>query len=135
MKRGTTWLDRSIVDLQMQYCLVLNNTEYVEAVREIEGPAAHVGYWLKDETAGATVNWAKSHDGMHHAIVAIKVTPDMTGPQIAARLCHEAVHIFQQQCHLMGEDKPSDEFAAWSIQHIAEALMQDYANRIERSAT
>lgn len=129
MKPGYTWLSRSLVELQMHYCLVLSNHEYAAAVREIEGPAAHVGYWLKDETADANVNWAKSPEGAHHAIVALRVKPDATGVDIAGCICHEAVHVFQEHCRLVGEEKPSDEYAAWSIEHIARSLMQDYANR------
>lgn len=130
MKRSPIWLNRSLIELQLHYCLVLSNEEYAAAVRQVEGRHAHVGYWMKDETAGATCNWAKGADGSHHAIVALRVRPELRGYQIASLLCHEAVHIWQEHCRRIGEDTPSDEFAAWSIQHIAQLLMQDYAERL-----
>jgi hypothetical protein len=130
MTRKPLWLNRSLIELQLHYCLVLNNEEYTAAVLEVEGPNAHVGYWQKSETAGATCTWAKGSDGSQHAIVALRALPDLKGYQIASLLCHEAVHIWQEHCRQIGEDTPSDEFAAWSIQHIAQLLMQDYAERI-----
>jgi hypothetical protein len=128
--RKPLWLNRSLIELQLHYCLVLSNAEYAAAVRAVEGPSAHVGYWLRDASAGATCNWSMSPDGEWHAIVALRVELGRPGYQIAGMLCHEAVHIFQEHCRRIGEDTPSDEFAAWSIQHIAQLLMQDYAERI-----
>jgi hypothetical protein len=127
--RKPLWLNRSLIELQLHYCLVLSNEEYAAAVREVEGPGGFVGYWLKDEHAGATCNWAKGADGVQHAIVALRIAPDAQAHEIVAQLCHEALHIFQHHCRAMGEDTPSDEFAAWSVQAITQALLHDLAKR------
>lgn len=38
---------------------------------------------------------------------------------VADFIVHEAVHVWQQICNIIGEDKPSKEFEAYSIQRIA----------------
>lgn len=41
-------------------------------------------------------------------------------------LVHEAVHVFQHCCELMGEEAPSAEFEAYQIQFIASNLFAMY---------
>lgn len=38
---------------------------------------------------------------------------------------HESVHVFQKLCYLVGEEEPGDEFAAYTIAHIAETILSD----------
>lgn len=45
-----------------------------------------------------------------------------------AMLVHEAVHISQHCCEIMGEDSPSAEFEAYQIQFIAKDLFAMYNN-------
>ena len=66
--------------------------------------------------------------GRHSAVVTLKVT-SQSGVQIAALLCHEAVHIWQQARDIMGEKSPSSEFEAYSIQRIAQDLMEQYCEQ------
>ncbi len=48
---------------------------------------------------------------------------------LATCLVHEAVHIFQYHCEYIGEEKPSSEFEAYSIQRISETLMRAYSEQ------
>jgi len=130
VKKTIEWLPNALIRLQAHYCLCLSQEEFTKAVRFVEGENAHVGYWMKDPGAGATCNYSKDSNGEHVIYVCLRVTPEATPVQIAAMLCHEAVHIFQHQCEIMGEEKPSCEFTAWSIQFIAQCLMQQYADRL-----
>lgn len=43
--------------------------------------------------------------------------------EIAGLMAHEAVHVFQHICDDMGENSPSHEFQAYSIQFIFQQLM------------
>jgi hypothetical protein len=46
--------------------------------------------------------------------------------QVYALLVHEAVHIWQDVKHRIGEDNPSSEFEAYAIQNISQELMLAY---------
>lgn len=41
-------------------------------------------------------------------------------------LVHEAVHVWQNACEQVGEDNPSAEFEAYSIEQIAENLINEW---------
>ena len=45
---------------------------------------------------------------------------------LAGLLAHEATHVWQEICECINEDEPSREFEAYSVQHIAQELMQAY---------
>ena len=56
------------------------------------------------------------------AIVQIGDTSKRTSVEIHGLLLHEAVHIWQRVRQRMGENNPSTEFEAYSIQAIAQDL-------------
>ncbi|MBB5443275.1 MULTISPECIES: hypothetical protein [unclassified Paraburkholderia] len=82
----------------------------------------------------ATAHWFNHQQGGQNlAIVCVdrETLADRTGTQIAALLVHEAVHVFQNICEHLGEESPSREFEAYSIQRIAQNLMHMYAELSE----
>ncbi len=44
--------------------------------------------------------------------------------EVMGVLCHESVHVFQSVCEFMGEEDPSPEFMAYSIQNIYQELLR-----------
>ncbi len=62
-------------------------------------------------------------------LVVINTAEMSDGIAIAGVLVHEAVHVWQYFCEDIGEENPSVEFEAYSIQAIAQALMRDYARQ------
>lgn len=68
---------------------------------------------------GAQVDY---YDGGKHCIVQLGDCSERTLIMIHGLLLHEAVHIWQRIKKLMGEDEPSIEFEAYSIQRIAQDL-------------
>ncbi|MFN3074718.1 hypothetical protein ACK1JC_14060 [Acinetobacter sp. TY2] len=60
------------------------------------------------------------------AIVQIGDTSKRTSVEIHGLLLHEAVHIWQRVRQRMGENNPSTEFEAYSIQSIAQDLFAMY---------
>lgn len=48
--------------------------------------------------------------------------------QIMMSIVHESVHVFQEACVDVHEEKPSDELEAYSIEKISLNLLQDYAD-------
>jgi hypothetical protein len=63
-------------------------------------------------------------DGFNSCVVT--VGSDNTDEMVIDVLVHEAVHVFQEACEVAGEDTPSSEFQAYSIQHIFSNLYQEY---------
>lgn len=60
------------------------------------------------------------------AIVQIGDTKGRDLIEVHGLILHEAVHIWQRLKELMGEDSPSIEFEAYSIQAIAQDLFSMY---------
>lgn len=53
-----------------------------------------------------------------------KIAPDETEMRIFGHAVHECVHAFQALCELIGETNPSDEFEAYTIQHMAMMVVE-----------
>lgn len=51
--------------------------------------------------------------------------------EIAGLLVHEAVHIWQKDCELRGEEEPSKEYEAYAIQIISQNLMWQYRDALK----
>jgi hypothetical protein len=122
------WLYRSLI-VGPYLALVLSSEEFHRALDHCRIPKADRASWMKTEHSNATSTYLENPDGELVCVVALRVKEGVTGVQIAALLVHEAVHVWQQFCERIGEDKPSAEFEAYSIQSIAQALMQAYADR------
>ncbi|NIE95171.1 hypothetical protein F3J02_01510 [Acinetobacter sp. Tr-809] len=76
-------------------------------------------YEFLESGADARVNF---QDG--YAVVQIGDCSKWDLIQIHGLLLHEAVHIWQEITQLMGEESPSVEFEAYSIQAIAQDLFE-----------
>ena len=50
-------------------------------------------------------------------------------PEVAGRLVHEAVHVWQRYCDHIGERRPGNEQEAYGIQSIAQELMQSFVEQ------
>lgn len=61
--------------------------------------------------------------GKPACIVCMPIQANHSTEQYHALLVHEAVHVWQYIRERMGEDRPSSEFEAYSIQGIAQELM------------
>ena len=130
MKPAQYWLpwDTSI---QPRVAFVLSQEEF-DAVFRDAGSTEKTS-WISGLNAAvnATTTWTTDCDGIPFYVVSLVPKPGVAGLKIAALLVHEAVHVFQYHCEYLGETAPSKEFEAYSIQFIAQALMQKYADRLE----
>lgn len=120
------WLARDTV-YAPRTVLCLSEREYMRTVESCNVPRPDP--WIDEERQVACVHtweWA----GSLVCVVCLAPPDDFDGIDIAAALMHESVHIFQRLCNSIGEDKPSREFEAYSIEHIAARLMREYARQI-----
>ena len=120
------WLDRHTV-FAPRSVLCLSEAEYLKAVAHCN--VKNPNPWILPSQDACVHTW--ECDGMLVCVVCVNPPCDYDGIDIAALLTHEAVHIFQRLCDSIGEDRPSREFEAYSIQRIAERLMREYARRME----
>lgn len=128
------WLARSLID-GPYLALVLCDRDYQRAMDHFKVPRAGRDPWILNEHSDATAHCLTHPDRGQAVVVALRVREGITGVQIAAMLVHEAVHVFQQFCDRIGERQPSEEFEAYSIQAIAQRLMQSYADQTAGGAT
>lgn len=80
-----------------------------------------------DSSLGMCYAIAGKDDRKPHSIVVISTDMDQRPLYEAISIIeHEAVHVFQNMCAAIGEDAPSAEFEAYSIQQIIRNLLFDY---------
>lgn len=125
------WLDRRMVDCPLHFGLCLSDVDLQRELQRL-GVKQEVPFMLADHAHATTHFLVHGATGRHCAIVCMCPPNDRTGVQIAALLVHESVHIWQEARARMGERSPSSEFEAYSIQAIAQELMQAYAEWSER---
>lgn len=118
------WLDRGLI-IGPYLALATNEAEYSKALKHLK--VKEETEWITNSHSDATCHWVESPDSGLCCIVAVRPKEETTGIQIAAILVHEAVHVWQQFCINIGEKTPSAEFEAYSIQAIAQRLMEAYA--------
>ena len=121
------WLDRTLTVCAYYYCLCLSEEEFKRAWKECGIPHSAPD-WVSPN-ANATAH-TLTHNGKALAFVCLGSTEGKTGIQVAALLCHEAVHIWQRHASYIGSfNDHGDEEEAYAIQNIAQALMESYVEK------
>ena len=122
------WLHRSLIS-GPYLCLVRSQKDFDGVIKQsgVTDPLRWLGVG-----ASATTTSIKNLGNERITIVSLNpgVERDHSPIQIAALLCHEAVHVVQHHCHAIGEDSPSDEFEAYAIEQIALRLMFAYTREL-----
>lgn len=120
------WLSRETVRAP-HLLLCLTEVEYQRAVRHCVVPNAPP--WIDEERQLASVHtWER--EGTLVCVVCLAPGALEQDPvDVVLTLVHEAVHVFQRLCDSIGEDAPSREFEAYSIERISEALIMEYKRR------
>jgi hypothetical protein len=124
------WLPRDWINGPFM-CLVTSPEEFARVMKKL-GIKDTVAW--KGATANATTTELVSDKGQHCCVVSLDIGAcvDKSPIQIAALLVHEGVHVWQAYCRHIGEDSPSKEFEAYSIQAISGRLMKAYADKVPK---
>lgn len=121
------WLERSLVTSPVYYSLATSAEIYFGELKRLKVPTLPG----KDKEPDATTNIFENENGETCCIVCLfDHTRDKN--QIFALLVHEAVHIWQEIRKSMGENEPSVEFEAYSIQRISQSLFYEYDRQRKR---
>lgn len=121
------WLDRRIGIDGPFLTLCLSQKEFDAALQ-------HIGFkggmdYLKSERSDATTHHF-TKDGVPVCIVCLGDTQGYTPVEVAGLLVHEAVHVWQEHCESIGEEKPGREQEAYAVQKVAQVLMSAYSQRL-----
>ena len=82
---------------------------------------------FKQSNSNASTLLLERKTGEYVCIVSLHTVPRKTPRSVVySLLVHEAVHVWQHKRKGIGEDCPSSEFEAYSIQAIAQALFDEY---------
>ena len=122
-----TWLDRSVIK-GPELTLCLSEAQFNEVLDQIPMPKEDRPIWA--EHGQGRVHALMGASGNLVCVVCLNLPDDLHDTTASAGLLvHEAVHVFQQWVECLGEEKPSAEFMAYSIQHFSDTLWDSYAQQ------
>ncbi|MGZ8172592.1 MAG: hypothetical protein ACXWT0_01690 [Methylobacter sp.] len=120
------WLDRALVISPYYYGLCQSEKVFEKELRRLKIPKPDWPDFIIP-TANATVHFfTHNDDNKSCAIVCLGDVTGRTANEVVGLLIHEAVHIWQAIRESIGERHPSAEFEAYSIQCIAQRLIEAY---------
>jgi len=129
MKKGVSWVDRNLI--QSPYCIGIctSNEKFRKELKRLKIDNSECPDWIFKDDKDATVWTFKESKGREKCfIVCIRKRKSTTFIEACGLLIHESVHIWQTIKENIGEDNPSSEFEAYSIQNIAQSLIEAYKN-------
>lgn len=122
------YLDNCLLTGWVRYALCLDKDEYAREMRRlnVESPTP---FLIEDKPATTHFLHEKGNHNELVAIVCIGDVSRMDAISIATLLVHEAVHIWQEEADLMGEESPGREIEAYAVQRISQNLMRAYVEK------
>lgn len=127
------WLDRSLIDSAYAYRLCLSEKEYRKALKWLKLKGEQPAFVPTDHAEAAAI-FVKCGAGRRYCLINLGRVKGWPRPRIYGLLVHEAVHVWQAAREIMAETSPSSEFEAYSVQSIAQNLMESYEKRAKRRA-
>lgn len=106
--------------------LCLSEDSFKRECRALGLHASEVPKHHVNPGGNATTHYLCNEEGDLVCLVCLGEHKGRTPVQVASLLVHEAVHIWQEYVERIGEVSPSREFEAYSIQAIAQELMDSY---------
>jgi hypothetical protein len=124
-----SWLNRTLIASQF-LALCVTEKEYHAILNDFGIDKNNRRMWVSDG-ANATTHFFDANGSTDAAcIVCIKNYENATPIEICGMLIHEAVHVWQDYCRRIGEDCPSSEFEAYSIQMISQRLIESFKKKV-----
>jgi hypothetical protein len=126
IKTALKWVDRALVVSPYRIALCTSKSKFRRELKRLKVPVGDWPEWIED-----------GKDAMVHflrcpkpyclcCIVCIDKDAGHTPLEAIGLLLHEAVHIWQHSCEEINELEPSKEFEAYSIQTVAQRLIEAY---------
>lgn len=129
LTQRAVWCDRRIIVNPYHMAVCLSEAAFHRLLRGMAVPRDHWPTWIKSPQAHATVHYLEGlSSGKLVAVVCMRGWEGRNPIEVAGLLVHEAVHIWQAVRDNIGERDPSPEFEAYSVQAIAQDLMQGFVD-------
>lgn len=128
------WLDRTLVIAPVHYTIATNIDIFNDILKHLKVPPDSNP--LRKYTDARTNFYEYSGDDRNSPkITAVVYLPAELAKQrsiyaVYGLIVHEATHIWQEIKELLGEDNPSKEFEAYSMQWIAQELIMEYDRQV-----
>lgn len=132
MAKPTVWCKRELIRLHCCLGLCTSEAMFFSELRRMKLPKHKWPPFLGSKDSNSTVHFLETPEGVPCSIICLGNPETRPSIEIAGLLVHEAVHVFQNYCEYIGEDAPSCEFEAYSIQWISQSLMEAYTSQINR---
>jgi hypothetical protein len=126
MKKGANWIDRTLIESPYSIGLCQTEAQYRHELKRLKVPNHKESEWIASDKDGCVTEVIKSDGHGHCYIVSIRATKTTQPIEVIGLIIHEAVHVWQFIREGIGEDEPSHEFEAYSIQRIAQNLIDAY---------
>ena len=122
------WLDRTLI-AGPHLALARTEKQFNKLLKYLRVPKKEWPQFHLSGSNSATIH-LKDGNGENVCIVTLHcATKDKN--RIYSLLVHEAVHVWQYKIEGIGEDRPSDEFEAYSIQAISKSLFDEYKRQVK----
>jgi hypothetical protein len=123
-----TWLDPTLIRGDF-LCLCTTEAEFVKELKRTKVPTP----WPKwiDDDALAMTHFIVTAKGNRASFVCLG-NKKLDGIAVAGLLVHEAVHVVQEYFRYIGEESPSIEFQAYSIQKVSTVLLHSYLEKLTK---
>lgn len=125
------FFDTALVDCPYKYAVCVDEKKFKKALKRLSLDQREWPDFIHDGK-DATVHYLENPEVGNFAIVCINPPDDDNDTQIIGLLVHEAVHIWQESKIIIGDNNPSQEFEAYSIQRIAQDLISEYRRKTSR---
>ena len=121
------WIDRSLVKSPYYIGLCRDEESFRKQLLRLKISPNHWPLWVKPMKDGAMHVFENKEQRKLCLIVCINSKSGDDPNAIVGLLIHEAVHVWQYIKQEIGDDEPSKEFEAYSIQSIAQELIVAYS--------
>ena len=115
------WCSRVLVTSPLYIGLCTSELSYGRELKRLN--AEPKGEWLEGTEVGKVHPFEDSDGGV---ILIVCVKPSDCIRDLQATLVHESVHVWQFVKEYIGENEPSKEFEAYSVENIYTTLMDAY---------
>lgn len=122
------WRTRGLIHTPFCYTLCATEDSFAEVLNYLELPEEARPPFVTPGRDG-TCHWF-NHGETSVAVVCIRVREGVTSIQVAGLIVHEAVHLWQEARQDLNERAPSSEFEAYSVQWLAQSLLEQYASQV-----
>lgn len=127
------WLARTLIASPYHWCLCTTEKKFHKALRVLKVPRRKRPSFIKG-TADATIHFMEEVGGTGRSAVICLKAKGKGKPQVHALLVHEATHLWQEIRKHLGEEEPSAEFEAYSLQALSQSLIEEYEIQVPQPA-